>query len=120
MATIPRTLPASWYRSSPLYELEKRAVFRRVWYLLGPIIKFESGAVVEYEIAGVSLTVRRALDSQNARDIKVTADTDVRCRRSNGLLGSRLRYITGSSTTQSFDSNWIALYHDLGRCSNFR
>lgn len=77
MATIPRTLPASWYRSPPLYELEKRAVFRRVWYLLGPIVKFESGAEVEYEIAGVSLTVRRAFDSQDARDIKVTADTDV-------------------------------------------
>ena len=77
MATISRTLPASWYRSSPLYELEKRAVFRRAWYLLGPVIKFESGAEVAYEIAGVSLTARRASDSQDGRDIKVTANTDV-------------------------------------------
>ncbi|KAK0251589.1 hypothetical protein LTR91_002489 [Friedmanniomyces endolithicus] len=61
MATIPpRTLPASWYTSKPLYQLERRAVFLKSWYLLGPIIKFAPGTSVDYEFAGVHLTVNAA------------------------------------------------------------
>lgn len=51
-------------------------------------MKFESCAEVEYEIAGVSLTVRRASDSQDARDIKVTTDTDVCLKEATVPLGS--------------------------------
>ncbi|KAK0365464.1 hypothetical protein LTR91_005953 [Friedmanniomyces endolithicus] len=58
MATNPpRTLPASWYTSRPLYQLECRAVFLKSWYLLGPIIKFLPGTFVDYEFAGIYLTV---------------------------------------------------------------
>lgn len=29
MSELMRTLPASWYRSSPLYQLERKAVFMK-------------------------------------------------------------------------------------------
>ncbi|PYH82249.1 hypothetical protein BO82DRAFT_353812 [Aspergillus uvarum CBS 121591] len=52
MPELHRTLPASWYRSQGLYQLERRAVFLKSWYLLGPVTRFrEVGAKVEYEIA---------------------------------------------------------------------
>lgn len=68
MATISRTLPASWYRSRPLYQLEQRAVFSKAWYLLGPKVKFTVGEPVEYEFAGVSLTARITKNGINVED----------------------------------------------------
>ncbi|KAH9903704.1 hypothetical protein F4778DRAFT_95183 [Xylariomycetidae sp. FL2044] len=62
MASMVKTLPASWYCSKPLYELEQRAVFYKSWYLLGPVTKFADGKPVEYEFAGVELVVERAGD----------------------------------------------------------
>lgn len=56
---LPRTLPASWYCSKPLYDLEKRAVFLKSWYLLGPVNKFKENDPVTYEYAGVTLTATR-------------------------------------------------------------
>ncbi|KNG90176.1 hypothetical protein ANOM_001386 [Aspergillus nomiae NRRL 13137] len=48
MSELARTLPASWYCSPPLYQLERRAS----WYLLGPVTKFQNvGEKIEYEIA---------------------------------------------------------------------
>lgn len=77
MSTIPRTLPASWFRSSPLYQLERRAVFLRAWYLLGPLVKFEDGKVVEYEIAQVALTASLTVAADGKRNIKVYSNNDV-------------------------------------------
>lgn len=58
MSTMPtRTLPASWFTSAPLYQLERRAVFLKAWYLVGPVVKFVPGEPVEYEFAGVSLAI---------------------------------------------------------------
>lgn len=37
MSELMRTLPASWYCSPPLYQLERRAVFLKVW--LKPILE---------------------------------------------------------------------------------
>ncbi|KAH8431388.1 uncharacterized protein LDX57_009051 [Aspergillus melleus] len=52
MTDLARTLPASWYRSPPLYQLERRAVFLKSWYLLGPVTRFQTvGEQVEYEVA---------------------------------------------------------------------
>ncbi|KAK1149823.1 hypothetical protein N8T08_003374 [Aspergillus melleus] len=52
MTELARTLPASWYRSPPLYQLERRAVFLKSWYLLGPVTRFQNvGEQVEYEVA---------------------------------------------------------------------
>ncbi|KAL4898631.1 hypothetical protein BDV59DRAFT_206918 [Aspergillus ambiguus] len=41
MSELARTLPASWYCSFPLYQLERRAVFLKSWYLLGPVTRFQ-------------------------------------------------------------------------------
>ncbi|EEH09299.1 conserved hypothetical protein [Histoplasma capsulatum G186AR] len=60
MEKFQRTLPASWYRSLPLYQLERRAVFLKAWYLLGPATRFqEVDAKVQYEIAQERLYVQR-------------------------------------------------------------
>ncbi|EEH22145.2 hypothetical protein PABG_04356 [Paracoccidioides brasiliensis Pb03] len=60
MAEFQRTLPASWYRSLPLYNLERRAVFLKSWYLLGPVTRFnEVDPKIRYEIAQERLFVRR-------------------------------------------------------------
>ncbi|RAK94653.1 hypothetical protein BO79DRAFT_134018 [Aspergillus costaricaensis CBS 115574] len=40
MSELMRTLPASWYCSPPLYQLERRAVFLKSWYLVGPVTRF--------------------------------------------------------------------------------
>ncbi|RDK37430.1 hypothetical protein M752DRAFT_287098 [Aspergillus phoenicis ATCC 13157] len=40
MTELMRTLPASWYCSQPLYQLERRAVFLKSWYLVGPVTRF--------------------------------------------------------------------------------
>lgn len=77
MSVLPRTLPASWYRSSPLYQLERRAVFLRAWYLLGPVTKFENGEHVKYEIAQVSLTACQRMKPDGKRYFAVTNDADV-------------------------------------------
>lgn len=68
MSTLPRTLPASWYCSPPLLELEKRAVFDKAWYLLGPIIKFSTKEVVDYEFASRSLKVKRIQNNVEVLD----------------------------------------------------
>ncbi|GKZ68382.1 hypothetical protein AnigIFM50267_003062 [Aspergillus niger] len=60
MTELMRTLPASWYCSQPLYQLERRAVFLKSWYLVGPVTRFcDIGAKVEYEIAQQPIYVVR-------------------------------------------------------------
>ncbi|GFN12246.1 hypothetical protein AtubIFM56815_010885 [Aspergillus tubingensis] len=60
MSELMRTLPASWYCSPPLYQLERRAVFLKSWYLVGPVTRFcDIGAKVEYEIAQQPIYVVR-------------------------------------------------------------
>ncbi|KAI9871137.1 MAG: hypothetical protein M1823_008534, partial [Watsoniomyces obsoletus] len=47
-----KTLPASWFTSQNLYNLEVRAVFHKAWYLIGPVTRFATDHSVDYEIAG--------------------------------------------------------------------
>ncbi|KAL4918099.1 hypothetical protein BDW62DRAFT_201209 [Aspergillus aurantiobrunneus] len=80
MSQLARTLPASWYCSPPLYQLERRAVFMKSWYLLGPLTRFRNvGELVDYEIAQQPIhAVRRTGDAHMpvSEEIKVTcADT---------------------------------------------
>lgn len=56
---MPTTLPASWFTSDAVYRFERRAVFLKSWYLLGPLTKFNSGTSSTYEFAGVCLQVVR-------------------------------------------------------------
>ncbi|KAE8369104.1 hypothetical protein BDV27DRAFT_166382 [Aspergillus caelatus] len=66
MTELARTLPASWYCSLPLYQLERRAVFMKSWYLLGPVTKFQKvGEKIEYEIAQQPILAFRASGSSS-------------------------------------------------------
>lgn len=50
---IPRAIPASWYHSEPLYELERRAIFSKKWLLVTHRSRFmKPGDFIRYEEAG--------------------------------------------------------------------
>ena len=68
-----KTLPASWYCSQNLFDLEKRAVFERSWYLLGPTVRFVTEQDVEYELAGVNVNVHHHDDET----FEITRTSDV-------------------------------------------
>ncbi|KAF3400108.1 Biphenyl dioxygenase subunit alpha [Penicillium rolfsii] len=60
MTELARTLPASWYCNEALYQMERRAVFQKSWYLLGPVTRFQKvGERVDYEIAQEPIYVVR-------------------------------------------------------------
>ncbi|OCK80004.1 hypothetical protein K432DRAFT_405076 [Lepidopterella palustris CBS 459.81] len=100
MASFIKTLPASWYCSPPLYQLERRAVFLKAWYLLGPVTRFQTiGEKVEYEIAQIKLTVCR--NSEDPRDINVYAGQDDIELRSY-LTDTGLLFSTISENAPSF------------------
>ena len=46
-------LPASWYRSSEMYELERRAIFSKKWILVTHNLRFKKpGDFYRFEMAG--------------------------------------------------------------------
>ncbi|KAF2117973.1 hypothetical protein BDV96DRAFT_685594 [Lophiotrema nucula] len=107
MDSLTRTLPASWYCSSPLYQLERRAVFMKAWYLLGPVTRFSVvGEKVGYEIAQVSLSVLRV--SKDPRDIKVFNESTHQ-EITSYLTETGLLFSTISEEAPSFDE----FYADL-------
>ncbi|GLI80805.1 hypothetical protein PoHVEF18_009162 [Penicillium ochrochloron] len=75
MTELTRTLPASWYCNGPLYQMERRAVFKKSWYLLGPVTRFQKiGEHVDYEVAQEPVyAVRLSGDTLNplAEELKV-------------------------------------------------
>jgi phenylpropionate dioxygenase-like ring-hydroxylating dioxygenase large terminal subunit len=55
-----RALPANWYTSSEMYELERRAIFSRKWLMLTHQVRLkEAGAFLRYHIAGFDFVVSR-------------------------------------------------------------
>ncbi|KAH8691418.1 Rieske [2Fe-2S] iron-sulfur domain-containing protein [Talaromyces proteolyticus] len=55
-----RALPASWYTSPDMYELERRAIFSKRWIFLTHSSRIkESGDWLRYEIAGFDFIVAR-------------------------------------------------------------
>lgn len=57
---IDTTLPASWYRESGIYELEKRAIFSKQWLCVSHSLRFPNvGDFVSYEVAGYGFFVTR-------------------------------------------------------------
>jgi len=52
-----RTLPASWFTNQNILDIERRAVFLKGWYLLGPTVRFAKETEVDYEFAGVVVHV---------------------------------------------------------------
>lgn len=63
-----RALPASWYKSQEMYELERRAIFSRKWQLITHSARVpNSGDWVRYDVAGYSfIIVRDRQDKINA------------------------------------------------------
>lgn len=52
------TLPASWYRSPEMYQLERRAIFSRQWILLTHAIRFsKTGDYMSFTVAGFSIAL---------------------------------------------------------------
>ncbi|KAF1995061.1 Bet v1-like protein [Amniculicola lignicola CBS 123094] len=101
MASLTRTLPASWYCSSLLYQLERRAVFMKAWYLLGPVTRFNVvGERVVYEIAQISVTACRM--SGASIDIKVF-DESTGVEFKSHITGTGLVFSTISEDAPSFD-----------------
>lgn len=55
-----RALPASWYTSQEMYELEKRAIFSKRWQLITHKARLaESGDWLRYDFAGFEIVVVR-------------------------------------------------------------
>lgn len=52
-------------------------MFLRAWYLLGPLVKFVDGKVVEYEIAQVSLSASLTVAADGKQNVKVFSNSDV-------------------------------------------
>ncbi|KAF2161491.1 hypothetical protein M409DRAFT_28220 [Zasmidium cellare ATCC 36951] len=96
--SLPRTLPASWYCSKPLYSLEQRAVFLKSWYLLGPVTKFKENEPVVYEYAGVTLTATRATPD----DSSIAVVDDKGNRPKTHLTPTGLLFSTISEAAPSF------------------
>jgi len=110
-STPPRTLPASWYTSRPLYQLERRAVFLKAWYLLGPVLKFASGEPVAYEFSGVGLTATGSPDNQWSVRIN---DSNGKTLRSH-TTRTGLVFTTISSAAPSFDEFFPGLEDVLAK-----
>lgn len=68
-----KTLPASWYCSQNLYQLEQRAVFYKAWYFVGAVPRFLVDRDVDYEFAGVTITVHH----DGEENFTVTRKSDV-------------------------------------------
>ncbi|KAF2490801.1 Bet v1-like protein [Lophium mytilinum] len=101
MSSLTRTLPASWYCSLPLYQLERRAVFLKAWYLLGPVTRFQVvGEKVDYEMAQVKLIVTR--NSDDPRHIKVYSAAEGKELRSH-LTVTGLLFTTISDNAPAFE-----------------
>lgn len=60
----PRNLPASWYRTDELYQLERRAIFSKRWLLITHKLRFtKPGDFLRFQQAGYSFVL--CLDKDN-------------------------------------------------------
>lgn len=54
------TLPASWYSTREIYELERRAIFARHWLLISHELRFQiPGAYASFTVAGYPFFIVR-------------------------------------------------------------
>lgn len=61
--TPVRALPASWYTSEEMYELERRAIFTRKWLLITHKVRLQQdGASLQYDVAGFDFVLYREED----------------------------------------------------------
>ena len=59
--TVHDSLPAGYYHSQDIYELERRAIFSRRWFLVSHEARYRKvGDYVQYEMAGFNFLVVRS------------------------------------------------------------
>ncbi|KAI1634286.1 Rieske domain-containing protein [Biscogniauxia mediterranea] len=64
-----RSLPASWYRSPEMYELERRAVFSRQWMLVTHAMRFaRAGDYQTHTLAGFPVVLVRGRERERRRE----------------------------------------------------
>lgn len=55
-----RALPANWYTSSDMYELERRAIFSRKWLIVTHSLRLQkAGDFLRYQIAGFDFVITK-------------------------------------------------------------
>jgi phenylpropionate dioxygenase-like ring-hydroxylating dioxygenase large terminal subunit len=58
-----RALPASWYTSENMYQLERRAIFGRRWMMITHKSRLENpGTQLDFDVADYSFTIERTVD----------------------------------------------------------
>ncbi|KAK8075645.1 hypothetical protein PG997_010308 [Apiospora hydei] len=109
MAGLQKTLPASWYCSKPIYELERQSVFLQAWHLLGPVTRYADERKVQYELAGVSFVVER-LDDEN-KDQQSFRMADLASSRAlpHKLTRTGLLFVALSQDAPSFEDYYPGL-----------
>jgi hypothetical protein len=112
---IPTTLPASWYCSPGLHQLERRAVFLRSWFFLGTVNKFQIGESARFEIAQIELTAV-ATSNGSAKVVKVFDGSSVCRRKFQNTCHSSTDYdgwMTGRRSAKPPDSHRSSVHHDF-------
>lgn len=57
---VRKSLPATFYHSPAIYELERRAIFSKRWFLVSHKARYRNvGDFVQYEMAGFNFVVVR-------------------------------------------------------------
>jgi len=112
MTSLQRTLPASWFCSSALYQLERRAVFLKCWHLLGPVTRFQNrDEKVVYEIAQVKIFVENKSPPSEgvvSEGLVVSAEDETVNIRQH-LTPSGLLFTTLSDDAPSFNEFFTGL-----------
>ena len=54
-----RALPANWYTSEEMYQLERRAIFRRRWLLMTHQSRIEAGDYLHYDVANFDVYITK-------------------------------------------------------------
>ncbi|EPE37006.1 Bet v1-like protein [Glarea lozoyensis ATCC 20868] len=112
MDSLTRTLPASWFCSEPLYQLERKGVFQKSWHLLGPVTRFQDRSKkVKYEIAQTTLIVEnRSPESDGiGKDGIVVYAEDQSIEIKSHFTPSGLLFATLSTKAPDFDDYFTGL-----------
>jgi len=118
MDNLTRTLPASWFCSKALYQLERRAVFLKSWHFLGPVPRFQKRTeLIKYEIAQVTLIVENTSPecSGTIKDGIIVYAEDKNIQIRSHLTPSGLLFATLSLDTPCFEEYFVGLEERISK-----
>lgn len=102
--TAVRALPASWYTSQELYDLERRAIFSKKWLLTTHSLRLpHAGNWLRYEVAGYPFILARGYDG------KIKAFHDIWSHSFNDQLAETLL----SQGSEALDKSTIHVHTDV-------